>query len=293
MSIAIFYFSGTGNTLAAAREIAGKTNAKLTPVSKEMHKDKITISAQNLGILFPSYLAGVSGVPLIIERFIKKIANIETLHIFIVCTCGGYECVNALPSLHTLNRIIRSCGGKVSAEYSIRLPMNNLDYDHIPIPIEKDSGIIISKSKNKIDDICNCILKKRGTKYRGAKVLFLFFMKPVFNLMIKPVTNGLREKAKEPTESKLEYSELIPLTDKSIVVDEKCIGCGICANVCPVENIKIVDKKPLFQHRCEMCFACDEWCPHGAIRHWSRSGDVKYHHPDVRLADMLLNSNES
>jgi hypothetical protein len=93
-------------------------------------------------------LAGVSGVPLIIERFVKKIANIEALHIFTVCTCGGYESVNALPSLHSLNRIIRSCNGKVSAEYSVRLPMNNLNYDHIPVHIEKDNRVIIHRSRN-------------------------------------------------------------------------------------------------------------------------------------------------
>jgi ferredoxin/flavodoxin len=290
MNNEIYYFSGTGNALAVAREIAKRTDAKLIPIPSVINADEIYVATQMMGIVFPSYLAVTSGVPLIIERFVKKIANIKTIHVFTVCTCGAYESVNALPSLRTLNRIIRSCGGQVSAEYSVRLPMNNLDYDHIPIPIEKDSGIIICRSKNRIDDICNCILKKRGTKYKGAKVLFLFLMTPLFRLMQKPVINGLKEKAKVPGDSKLEYSELIPLTDKSIVVDEKCIGCGTCANVCPVQNIKIVDKKPLFQHRCEMCFACDEWCPHSAIRHWSRRKGVKYHHPDVRLSDMLLNN---
>jgi MinD superfamily P-loop ATPase len=70
-------------------------------------------------------------------------------------------------------------------------------------------------------------------------------------------------------------------------VDEKCTGCGTCAKVCPVNNIKIVDKRPEFQHKCEMCFACDEWCPSNAIHHWSRSEGVKYHHPDVSISDMI------
>jgi MinD superfamily P-loop ATPase len=80
---------------------------------------------------------------------------------------------------------------------------------------------------------------------------------------------------------------LIPITDKSIVVDEKCNGCGICVKVCPVNNIKIIDKRPELQHRCEMCFACDEWCPSNAIHHWSRSEGTKYHHPEVKIADMF------
>jgi len=171
--------------------------------------------------------------------------------------------------------------------------MNNLDYDHIPIPIEKDSGVIIRKSSKKIDYICDCILKNRRTKYKYAKSLFLFLMRPLFNLMKKPVINELKEKAKMPADSKMECFELIPLTDKSIIVDDKCIGCGICVKVCPVNNIKLVDKKPLFQHRCEMCFACDEWCPSDAIHHWSRAEGTKYHHPEIRVSDMFIYDNKN
>lgn len=292
MNTEIYYFSGTGNTLTVARKIAKRINAKLIPIPKVTNTEKIYITAQTIGIVFPSYLAVVIGMPLIIERFIKKITNIKSLHIFAVCTCGGYENVNALPSLNKLKHSIRSCGGKLSSEYSVRLPMNNLDYNHIPIPIEKDSDIIINRSKNKIDAICDCILKKRSTRYKFAKILFLFLMKPLFSLMKKPIINILKEKAKEPMDSKLEYSELISLTDKSIIVDEKCNGCGICAKVCPVNNIKIIDKKPLFLHKCEMCFACDEWCPSDAIHHWSRDEGVRYHHPEVSLSDMFIYNNE-
>ncbi|MGE5630203.1 MAG: EFR1 family ferrodoxin [Caulobacteraceae bacterium] len=267
--------------------ISQKVNAELISIPKVMSMDKIQIDAENIGIVFPSYLALLFGLPLIVERFVKKIANIELIHIFAVCTCGGYECVNALPSLNKLKQIIRYCGGKLSAEYSVKLPMNNLDYDHIPIPITKDQEVIIKRSKIKIDDICNRIIKRRGTKYKLAKILFIILMTPLFRVMRQSVTNALKEKAKEPMDSKLEYYELIPLTDKSIIVDAKCNGCGTCAKVCPVNNIIIVDKKPEWQHRCEMCFACDEWCPNNAIHHWSRADGVKYHHPEIKITDML------
>ena len=115
--------------------------------------EKIQIEVDSIGIVFPSYMAPVSGIPLIVERFIKKIDGIEKLHIFAVCTCGGYECVNALPSLNKLRQIIKSCGGELSDEYSTRLPMNNLEYDHIPIPIIRDQEVIFSRNKTKIDVI--------------------------------------------------------------------------------------------------------------------------------------------
>ncbi|MDF2804638.1 MAG: hypothetical protein K0S61_4543 [Anaerocolumna sp.] len=287
MGLKIYYFSGTGNSFVVAKDIAERVKAELISIPITMNEGKIQIDAEWIGIIFPSYIAPLAGLPLIVERFITKIANIESVQIFAVCTCGGYECVNALLSLNRLKQIIRSCGGKLSDEYSIRLPMNNLDYDHIPIPINRNQEAIINKSKTKISDICSRILTGKGTKYKIAKTVFILLMTPIFKLMLKPVTNALKEKAKEPLDSKLKYFELMPLTDKSINVDEKCNVCGICVKVCPVNNIKIVEKKPEFQHRCEMCFACDEWCPTNAIHHWSRAKGVKYHHPEAKLSDLL------
>ena len=89
MSMKIYYFSGTGNSYAVARDIADKLNAELISIPKVMNIDNIHIDADSIGIVFPSYLAPFTGLPLIVERFVKKIDNIEALHIFAVCTCGG------------------------------------------------------------------------------------------------------------------------------------------------------------------------------------------------------------
>lgn len=283
----IYYFSGTGNTFVLAKEIANNIGADLISIPKAMKEEKIHIDAESIGIVFPSYIAPVSGVPLIVERFIRKIDNIGNLTIFAVCNCGGYKSVNALSSLYKIKHIIESCRGKLYAEYSLRLPMNNLDYDHIPIPINRNSEDIIRKSKVEIEHISRYIMKKKKTKYKLLKSLFLHIMKPIYKLITPSVIKELKVKAFMPEDSELQYYELMPLTDKSIDVDEKCTGCGTCLKVCPVNNIKIVNKKPEFQHRCEICFACDEWCPTNSIHHWSRAKGVKYHHPEVSLVDML------
>jgi ferredoxin/flavodoxin len=287
MQTKLFYFSGTGNTFALANDIAGRIGSDLISISKIDYQERIHIDAERIIIVFPSYLAPVSGVPLIVERFVRKIDNINKLSIFAVCNCGGYESVNALPSLRKLRKIIKSCGGKLYAEYSVRLPMNNLDYDDIPIPISRDTEDIIRKSRLKISYICSRIIKGKKEKYKISKSMFMQIMTPFYRLMLPYVIKDLKEKAKEPENSRLQYFELMPLTDKSIVIAEKCIGCGICSRVCPVNNIKVVNMRPVFHHRCEICFACDEWCPLNAIHHWSRAKGVKYHHPEVTLNDML------
>lgn len=52
-----------------------------------------------------------------------------------------------------------------------------------------------------------------------------------------------------------------PVLDK-----EKCIGCGLCAKMCPPQSLKIVNKKPLFHLKsCIRCYCCQEHCPQSAI----------------------------
>jgi len=288
MKMAICYFSGTGNCLSVARDISEKTKCILISIPHVIKKNRITIDADQIGIVFPTYLAPLSGIPLIIERFIRKVHKIDTKYLFAVCTCGGYEMVNALPSLRNLSKLIKSIGGKLSAAYSVRLPMNNLEYDHIPVPIIKDQEIIIKKSKKKISYTIKRIIRQKREKYHFIKSSFNWLMTPIYKIMQNPVMISMKEYAKLPQDSTITYKELIPLTDKSIIVNENCNGCSICSRVCPVKNIEIIANKPVWKHHCEMCFACDEWCPQHAIQHWSRAKGIKYHHPDVNIKDMIM-----
>lgn len=46
----------------------------------------------------------------------------------------------------------------------------------------------------------------------------------------------------------------------------KCAGSGACADVCPVEAIKIVDNKAVIDDdACTECGACIDECPAGAL----------------------------
>jgi ferredoxin len=52
-----------------------------------------------------------------------------------------------------------------------------------------------------------------------------------------------------------------------IYVDsEKCAGCGVCEDVCPVEAVRVSDGVArIDQDRCNECEACVEACPNQAI----------------------------
>lgn len=47
---------------------------------------------------------------------------------------------------------------------------------------------------------------------------------------------------------------------------EKCTGCEICLDSCPVEAISMIDgKATIDENRCTDCGACVQICPLGAI----------------------------
>ena len=49
---------------------------------------------------------------------------------------------------------------------------------------------------------------------------------------------------------------------------EKCINCGTCVKICPLDVFRAGETVPEIRYRedCQSCFLCQIYCPKDAIR---------------------------
>ena len=67
------------------------------------------------------------------------------------------------------------------------------------------------------------------------------------------------------------------------VVNEQCISCGLCQEICPCGAIALTDGKPVWvKSQCVRCLGCIHRCPTRAIR-WKRADEDRgrYYNPRV------------
>ncbi|MFH1416423.1 MAG: EFR1 family ferrodoxin [Elusimicrobiota bacterium] len=257
MQTRIFYFSGTGNSLKVAREIARNIpDTHLISIPEAMQTGA-GFSADRIGLVFPVYMWGL---PLMVKEFIKTMKVDSLKYVFAVATYGGMPGA----TLKQAARLIEEQGGMLSAGFCVKMHGNytplyeaiaeekqKLLFEQAAVKIEKLSGIIASNSEHKIESS---------------------------NIIVNALFSGILYKLMSPK---------IHEMDNAFWVNDKCNGCRICEKVCLSGNIEINEDKPVWQGRCEQCLACLQWCPEEAIESGKKTpGRKRYRHPDIKLADM-------
>ncbi len=268
----VYFFSGTGNSLVLARLVAERLGGDLIPIASVVDREKIELAADVIGIVFPVYYADT---PNIVRRFAEKLDGAEGKYIFAISNYGG----GAGDSLKTLDRILRSHGNALSAGFGVHMPQNAF---HKPWEMKK---LAYRQAPKRIDFVARSI-ESRRTGLFYSNVLVQTVMAPFQGWLRRMTALYLEKASNTPAPSGLAVEQLMPFADKSFAADENCNGCGTCARVCPVHDIEIVDKKPVWQNRCENCLACFNWCPTNAIHGALANTGYHYRHPDVTARDI-------
>jgi len=256
MSSKIYYFSGTGNSLAVSKQLEEALSEKgcIVPLGIFENKESIEVDTDVLGFVFPVYYMNV---PDVVKSFVKKLNFKTNPYIFAIATCNG----SPGQSLFTLNKYLRTKGKELSSGFVIDMPGNLLV---TPPGIEVKR---LKNSKNKVSEIASYINNKSTNKFEG---------KDNFKIHMESFVLATFEKN-------------FHVSPKKFLSNSDCIGCGVCEKVCPVKNIKVVDKKPQWGNKCARCLACFHWCPKKAvvINRFLKKRN-RYHHPEVSLMDMDL-----
>jgi Pyruvate/2-oxoacid:ferredoxin oxidoreductase delta subunit/flavodoxin len=255
VSVKIFYFTGTGNSLMVARDIArtlGDTD--ITSIA-QVQDEVLDNSCEILGVVFPVYWGGL---PLKVLEFLPSLKKFNESFIFAVEIHAG----NPGNAISQLRAEIQQIGLDLSAGFLLRMPSNYIiSYD---APSEQRIQKILGYATNSIKEIVDVVSDK--TVHLPSSVLSSY--------------SGIHGSYKQ-------FLERVHRSDEKFWVDDNCTGCEVCVRVCPVQNIQMTENRPEWLHHCEQCLACINWCPESAIQYESgtqRRG--RYTNPRITIEDM-------
>ena len=246
----VCYFSASGNCLYVAKRIGGT----MLSIPQLMKQDNIEITDDAVGIVAPVYAVEM---PMMVKEFLLR-ANIKTNYFFFIYTYGsGYAEAFAHVEL-----VCREKGLKLSYINAIQMVDNYLP------------GF---EMQNQIDT-----LPKKNVEGQIEKLL-----SDIADRVETPVKIGAANKAQMAMYQKMLAKRILRKdTAQDYIVNDNCTRCGICAKVCPADNITVTDKVH-FANKCEVCYACLHNCPQNAIHMKNERSAVRFRNEHISLKEII------
>ncbi len=248
----IFYFSGTGNCLKVAKDIAeALPNCEVVSMGGN-NSYSFQGEYDSIGFVYPTYFVGL---PLKVGQFVGGLnfENTGSSYVYAITTCGG-TAGNALAQMASL---LENKGVNLSYGEKLLMFSNYIVLYNMGTNVEEKSA----SAQKALAPIITHIKSKQIKKVRKPN--------PILEYYYKQITKSIYNK------------------DMHYNVSDQCISCGICKDVCPVGNIKLEQNKPVFQHHCEQCMACIQYCPKRAINYKnSTQKRRRYTNPSINSKEL-------
>ena len=243
----VIYFTGTGNSKYCADMIASSLGDEAID-SFNYIKNSIAgdfVSEKPWVFAAPTYCWQL---PHIFEDFIKAASFNGSKDAYFIMTCGS-DIGNAEKYLREL---CQDKGFVYRGVLEVVMPENYIAMFDAP----------------KADEAKRIISAARRPLQKGIKAI-----KDGLDLPSPKVT--LVGKLKSGPVNPFFYKKFVKARDFYTL--DNCTGCGMCVELCPLNNLKLVDGKPVWGDACTHCMACICKCPAEAIEYGNKSqGKPRY-----------------
>ena len=236
----ILYFSATGNTRFVARQLAMRLGDEALDLLDRIKCGDCSPIHSNrpFVICAPIY---VCEMPRFLADYLRKTPLVGNTDVFFIFTSGGYSGIGGILA----GNLMRKKGLRYMGCADLTMPRNYIANDHYP---ELDTPEIerrIRTSAEGIEAVAAAI--GRGERLKSRHV-WLFEM--LITLPFNPVWCRIRQGVGD------------------FHATDRCVGCGKCARLCPLNVIEIVDGKPVWRGKsCAHCMSCIQNCPVEAIEY--------------------------
>ena len=250
----IFYFTGTGNSLSVAKKLGALLHEDVVNVMHFRKDPEVCCGDPVVGFVYPVY---GSDSPRVYKEFLRKLKVKEDAYCFAIGTMNRMD----LHSFEYVDQALVDSGARLSYAVNFLMPGNCL-------PTEGASDEWRLGTEEERAEAAAKEIAARTVNYTSAgKGTGPEFVDMAF---------GHNEEQK----SMLRLS-----------ASKDCIGCGLCARLCPTENIRVENGKAVHGDNCTACYACFHWCPKKATHFDSvlpaLNARGQYHHPEVKAKDII------
>lgn len=232
------YFSGTGNTKHCVEYFTEQFGDAIHTASVESPEAVQEIAAHDIIIFgYPVYF---SNTPKIVRNFILHNSEcFQDKRVYIIATMALFSGDGA----GCAARLLHKCNAEIIGGLHLRMP-DCIGDEKILKKTAKDNSALIKRAELKIE--CAAERLKNGNGNREG----LGLLSHIAGLLGQRLWF---------------YGKTITYKKKPDVDSNKCIGCGKCAVLCPMNNIAIVDEKAVSHNRCTLCYRCFSRCPTQAL----------------------------
>ncbi len=275
--IALYYFTGSGNSLYIARELQNRLSGiKLIPIAGILNNNIITPESVKIGIVFPTH--GMT-IPIPVKIFLKKLNAKNLNYIFAITNRAGTDFFG----FKKIDSILKSNRKKLNSSFILNMPNNDPKFNHFTTPTLEEFEDLEKKTAPLLDFISDKISSL--SDYRVIDIppepMSKYFSFPLSWIMTKLILFAVN------------LAEFFK-ANNYFYSDNKCVGCGKCQFVCPSGKVKMINGKPHWDKKvkCFLCYACINFCPAHSSQIKSKFYMKSYTTEKGRYIHPSVNSND-